>query len=294
MTTTPLASPDLSCDLSFTPSRRRLLKASGSAGLLSLLPVSALLSTPAMAAPAVGISMLEAINQAGRQRMLSQRMAKLYAQYVREIRQAEAQRLLGDSMALFEKQLGNLRGFAQQKNATEVIASYDQLGSLWADYKKVVGAPATGEGLRQVAALNEKVLATANAATLQLEKLHGGSLGKLVNMSGRQRMLSQRISKFYFFRRDGIGTPDIMKGLEGAKVEFLAAMKTLKQAPENTNDINSWISLGEAQWVFFSEAVNAETSNRDELGYHDNNVAITSENILQVMDKLTNLYSALS
>ncbi|MEC5385932.1 type IV pili methyl-accepting chemotaxis transducer N-terminal domain-containing protein [Uliginosibacterium sp. H3] len=270
--------------------RRRLLQAGGSVALLGLLPSA----SNAAPSPASGISMLEAINQAGRQRMLSQRMAKLYAQIIREVRQPEALKLIGESMMLFEKQLGNLRSFAQQKNATEIITTYEQLGARWLEYKKVIGAPPTGEGLRQVAVLNEQVLASAHAGTQQLEKLHGGSLGKLVNMSGRQRMLSQRISKFYFFRRDGIATPEIIKGLDTARDEFMASMNTLKQAPENNNDINSWIGLAESQWVFFDQAVRSDPNAKQELIYHDNNVAVTSENILQVMDKLTNLYSQLS
>jgi hypothetical protein len=271
-------------------SRRRLLHAGSSLGLLCLLPSAVHAAT----APATGISMLEAINQAGRQRMLSQRMAKLYAQVIREVRQPEALRLIGESMILFEKQLGNLRSFTQQKNATDIIATYEQLNSRWLEYKKVIGAQPSGEGLRQVAVLNEQVLASANAGTQQLEKLHGGSLGKLVNMSGRQRMLSQRISKFYFFQRDGIANPEIMKALDSARGEFLNAMNTLKQTPENTADINSWLALAESQWVFFDQAVRADPNAKQELGYHDNNVAVTSENILQVMDKLTNLYSQLS
>lgn len=267
--------------------RRRILQTGTSLGLLSL-------ASRVWAASAPTMSSLEAINQAGRQRMLSQRMAKLYAQFLREIRQPEASKLLNDSIVLFEKQLLALRSFAQLKGTPEIIVTYDQLDARWQDYKKVVGAPPNADGLRQIATLNEQVLASAHAGTVQLEKLHGGSLGKLVNMSGRQRMLSQRISKFYFFRRDGMTTAEITKGLDSARAEFLAAMTTLKQAPENTADINTWIALGETQWVFFDDAVRAGQGVKEEMAYHDNNVAITSENILQVMDKLTNLYTALS
>ena len=45
----------------------------------------------------------DAINKAGRQRMLSQRMAKAWLAIGLDIEVARAQRILGDSMALFDR-----------------------------------------------------------------------------------------------------------------------------------------------------------------------------------------------
>ncbi|MDO6385738.1 type IV pili methyl-accepting chemotaxis transducer N-terminal domain-containing protein [Uliginosibacterium sp. 31-12] len=270
---------------SLNPTRRRVLFALGA------LPLAA----RALAAPQkpAEIGMLEAINQAGRQRMLSQRMAKLYAQQLRGVREADARGLLADSMALFDKQLQTLREFAARKNAPELIQTYEQLATRWLDYRRVVGTPASNDGLKTVAALNEQVLALANQGTLQLEALHGGSLGKLVNIAGRQRMLSQRMSKFYFFSVTGVNTPEVSKGLDAARKEFVAAMQTLKMAPENTKDTESWIKLAETQWMFFDDALRGNAKQHEQ-AYLENNVAVSSENILQVMDKLTGLYATLS
>ncbi len=270
---------------SLNPTRRRLLLALGT------LPLAA--TTLAAPQKPAEISMLEAINQAGRQRMLSQRMAKLYAQQLRGIREADARNLLADSMALFDKQLLTLREFAASKADPSLNQTYDQLSARWVDYKRVVGAPASADGLKNVAALNEQVLALANQGTVQLEALHGGSLGKLVNVAGRQRMLSQRMSKFYFFTVNGVDTPEVRKGLEAARKEFVTAMQALKLAPENTRDTESWIKLAETQWMFFDDALRGNAKQHEQ-AYLENNVAVSSENILQVMDKLTGLYATLS
>ena len=268
------------------PARRHLLLA------LASLPLTGVARA---AGPKPGeIGMLEAINQAGRQRMLSQRMAKLYAQQVRGVRASDAQALMSSSISLFDSQLDTLRRLATSRNAGDIVQTYDKLSAGWRDYRQVVSAPANPDGLLAIASLNEQVLATAHQGTLQLERLNGSSLGKLVNLAGRQRMLSQRMSKFYFFIANGMDNAEVRKGLEASRSEFIAAMQTLKRAPESADRVQSWITLAESQWVFFDEAIRSGRNKRSELDYLDNNVAVSSENILQVMDKLTELYATSS
>jgi hypothetical protein len=268
------------------PARRHILLA------LASLPLTGVARA---AGPKPGeIGMLEAINQAGRQRMLSQRMAKLYAQQVRGVRASDAQALMSSSISLFDSQLDTLRRVATSRNAGDIVQTYDKLSAGWRDYRQVVSAPANPDGLLAIASLNEQVLATAHQGTLQLERLNGSSLGKLVNLAGRQRMLSQRMSKFYFFIANGMDNAEVRKGLEASRSEFIAAMQTLKRAPESADRVQSWITLAESQWVFFDEAIRSGRSKRSELDYLDNNVAVSSENILQVMDKMTELYATSS
>ena len=50
---------------------------------------------------------------------------------------------------------------------------------------------------RKVLEISDQVLALAHQGTQMLEKQSTTSAGRLVNISGRQRMLSQRMAKFY-------------------------------------------------------------------------------------------------
>lgn len=264
--------------------RRRLLLAT------ALFPV-AVAAAPAKPAE---ISMLEVINQAGRQRMLSQRLAKLYAQKLASVRNDEADQLIARSIGVFEQQLDTLTAMALRKGgASNIHDTYVQLGTLWARYKPLVTSQPLPAGLQQVAVLNEQVLAIAQQGTVQFEALHGSSLGRLVNIAGRERMLSQRLSKFYFFEANGLKSAENSRSLEAARKEFVTNLQTLKSAPENTKSIRAWIELAETQWMFFDEALKGSSHEHEQVSLQSN-VAVASENILQVMDQLAGMYAQLS
>lgn len=273
----------------FISSRRRVLALGAGLGLSAMMSATAGAALPERRGEAAALSPLEAINQAGRQRMLSQRGAKLYAQALKGVRVDDSRKRLEASIAQFSSQLDNLQRFSKSGGTPEVQATYERLAGRWSEYRGVLTAPPDASGLIKVARLNEEVLALAHQGTLQLEKLHGGSASHLVNISGRQRMLSQRISKFYFFAENGLAGPEVSSGLSRSRDEFLAAMKTLRAAPENTQDINSWLDLGQSQWAFFDDALRTEV--KGDPAYQERNVAVASENLLEVLDSVTGLYA---
>jgi hypothetical protein len=256
---------------------------------------SLLLHTRTVFAAPASIDLLEAINQAGRERMLSQRSAKLYSQMLKGIRVDESRTKLTASVARFESQLNTLRTFARTESYDEVSATYDQLAERWTDQKAIVTAKPTLDALRALVDVNETVLALAHKATQQLEQHSTSPVGALVNLCGRQRMLSQRMAKCFSFRSNGLDTPAIAKQLESARTDFVAALKVLADAPQDTAEIRSWLVMADNQWLFFDQALNTASGKAagSDPQVHLGNVAVTSENLLEVMDKLTGLYSAL-
>ena len=243
---------------------------------------------PAARAQVVDIN--DAINKAGRQRMLSQRMAKSYFAIGQSVEPALAERTLAASMALFDRQLVELKVYSPQP---AIRTTYVQLETAWSDYKAaLVGAKPGKANADEVIAQAGKVLALAHLGTGQLEKVSNRPVGKLVNVSGRQRMLSQRMAAFYLSASWGVQAALSNAEIAKAREEFIGAHALLKAAPEATSAIKAELELAEMQWSFFDSALRTlKPGNADPR--HMTNVFTTSERILQVMDGVTGMYSKL-
>lgn len=234
----------------------------------------------------------DAINKSGRQRMLSQRMAKSYLQIGQSIDLPRSNKIFSASIALFERQLYELEAFSP---TSENKATLADLRKTWAAYKMVLAGNAPNrQDAKSIMMLNEEVLALAHACTVQLEKTSGSAAARLVNISGRQRMLSQRMAKFYQAINWGVASSDALVNLAKARNEFLLAMKELSNSPKNTSTINAEIALAQQQWFFFDQALKSSADSMEAKIRFATNVATTSERILETMDKITGMYEQLS
>lgn len=237
------------------------------------------------------VSLNEAINKAGRQRMLSQRMAKAWLAIGQGVDVRRAEKIMFDSMAWFDRQFVELKAYAP---TPEIEATYKALEPVWSNYKAaLVGAPPDRSAAPILLGLDAKVLKLAHQGTVQLEQYSGKAVGKLVNIAGRQRMLSQRTAKFYLSECWGASVPEQTKELNQARQEFTQALTILANAPQATPAIKSELELAKQQWIFFDNALTkiGESSGGER---HASEVFASSENILQVMDKVTGLYSKLT
>ena len=227
----------------------------------------------------------DAINKAGRQRMLSQRMGKAWLALVQDVEPATARQVLDKSMSLFDRQLVELKAFAP---TPEIRDTYGKLEGAWSDYKTALVGTAPGKpGAPAMLQADARVLALAHQGTVQYEAASGKPVGKLVNVAGRQRMLSQRMAKFYLAATLPVdATAEIAK----ARTEFLTAMEFLRNAPEATPRIKEELVLADGQWVFFDAALK-KLQGGSSKPLQD--VFVSSENLLSVMDRVTGLYSAI-
>ena len=261
--------------------RRHFLTASGAVTLLGL---------NGFVSHAQVINLSDAINKAGRQRALSQRMSKAWLAMVHGVESASAQNVLSKSMALFDRQLTELKSFAP---TPDIKATYGSLEANWLEYKNIlVGAAPNRAAASTLLALDMKLLALAQKGTEQYEAVLGQPTGKLINLAGRQRMLSQRMAKFYLAASLPVDAEQAAKEIKTARGEFVTAMVTLHNAPEATNRIKDELQLADGQWLFFDAALQ-KMGQSAATPKAMSDVFVASENLLSVMDGVTVLYSSL-
>ena len=127
--------------------------------------------------------------------------------------------------------------------------------------------------------------AAGNPAQAQISDINAA-----INKAGRQRMLSQRMAKFYQALSWNVAPANGNTELEKARQEFVAALRELTSAPENTAAIKDELALGQQQWLFFENALTQRGGDRKTAAL---NVATTSERLLEVMNTVTGLYEKL-
>ena len=257
--------------------RRAFMTLTGACCALQALDVVAAPASPA------GLSLPSAINKAGRQRMLSQRTAKAWLMLVLGVVPDKAKSLLGQSVSLFEQQMGELRSALPND---EIKAAFRQLEQDWSAYRPLLAdirsdAKAVWTGC-------EAVLAAAQKLVQAYEKAAGTAASRLVNLSGRQRMLSQRMAKAYFFRQMGVNPGQAGEMLDAAVKEFGKAHEELKAATRSSAHIKEELALVEQQWFFFQNALSLRDAGDQKRAAA--NVATTSERILEQMDEVVGLY----
>jgi hypothetical protein len=261
--------------------------ANGFSGIFRALLFLSLLALSNLAAAQIS-DINSAINKAGRERMLSQRVAKLYLQIGQGIDVERSKMAMSASVSQFDRQLVELKNYAP----TPVIReTYQKLEKSWIVYKDVLlGAAPSQSGARKVLDLSEDVMTLANQGASQLEAHAGSNAGRLVNLSGRQRMLSQRMAKYYHAANWGVGSAQMSSEIDRARKEFVAALQDLGAAPGNTPAIKDDLELIRQQWFFFDNALGAESIEKKQLAL---NVATTSERILETLDNVATLYERL-
>lgn len=197
------------------------------------------------------------INIAGRQRMLSQRMAKSWLMLGCGVLPSRARKMLSQSIELFEHQLALLDKVAAND---ELGASHLAMSVAWRPYRAALEQVPRADHAHELFSLNEALLQAAEQHTSAFTRILPTSRSELVNTAGRQRMLAQRIAKFYLFSRFDINVDACHREIALARQQFTRALKQLHTATQGDASIKSLLGNMDRRWCALETTLDAETS----------------------------------
>jgi nitrate/nitrite-specific signal transduction histidine kinase len=198
------------------------------------------------------ISLGAAINKAGRQRALSQRMAKDYLLIGAGVRTEDALKDLDETASTFNENMHDLVVFAKTQDVKDALTV---VADMWAKYRVDVTSNPELDKANLIMVQANKMVTACNTVVEKIQVANANAKGiKLPNTCGRQRLLLQRIATLYIAKYWEVKYYDLNGELDKAIAEFDANLNTLVAVPENTPEMITLLKFQQSEWAFLKKS----------------------------------------
>jgi len=220
------------------------------------------------------------VNRSGQLRMLSQRIVKLQALRVLRSGAERAKALQAESAERLDSLLSGLTRDLSPATFGDLL---DALLASWQQLKAALAKEPSRTALDGIDALAEQLLRQSDSLTAALEAAAATATLQVVNVAGRQRMLSQRAAKLALLAAAG-ATADA-EALARCCAQFEQALALLHATPLSSGEIRSTLDEVAGHWQRLRQGIDDATQPRGR-----ETLAASSEALLDVLDRLTGLY----
>jgi len=225
---------------------------------------------------------LRLVEVAGKERMLSQAIAKDYLYAWQGVAADKASRAMKNEMKEFSDNLGKLRKMINDPEIENLIEfvqmSYEEL-------QQVLKEEPNSENAQIVLDLTESMLEGSQYITDTLKQKVNIKEMKVIDTAGIQRMLAQRIAKYYIAYQAGIKDKNTVDQMNRTVKEFTENQKELMRNPDNPATINKMLSEVDRLWkVVYKFYLNIEKGGLPFIVYK------TTDDITKKMDQVTKAY----
>ena len=193
-------------------------------------------------------SLSHAVDIAGKQRMFTQKMLKDYAMIGLNNRFGNPQADLNKTMISFENHMQSLYDFNKDESTAKSIK---EAMRLWKPIKQTLSEAITKDKVAKLQIDLDALLKVANDTTVLFAKQTGKASGEIINISGRQRMLSQRMAGLYMLKTWGVSDPKFQEKMTKAMDLFRASQKRLMAYTKNTDEISNLLKKVKKAFAFF-------------------------------------------
>jgi hypothetical protein len=241
----------------------------------------------------------EVLNKAGSERMLTQRMAKLYIALYLGTDIKESKIALNATVSLFDTRLAELKSIKINARYTKRI---ERVNHLWGTYRELILSRPTKENILLLLKENNVILESCELLTNELE-WHASRFSsenglyqmnenviRLENRAGRQRMLTERVL-FYFLANHALIGADFKfeKELNLALEDYEVNLTALMGATENTPEIDYRLILLSKEWEALSTSCHEKAKDFSNIA----DVLKKGEALLGSMEIITKSYEML-
>lgn len=249
---------------------------------IKLITILIILSYSNLLAKEKNIKTIELIDIAGKQRMLSQRIAKDYLYIHKQIAVNKTEKELKISLDIFFKAQKTLI-YSIEDEEIKNLLDFVEISS--DELNKTIHKPFSIENAQLILDLTESILEGSQYIVDSLKNSIKKEESKIIEIAGKQRMLSQRIAKYYIAYQSGIKDKNTVRSMKKTLNEFDKNLNRLLLNKSNTPLIKDKVDNINRLWkIVYRFYNNIEKGGLPLIVFN------TTDKITKKMNEITELY----